>query len=209
MSHHVLTWQEQVLRIIQNRGGGGLQDIPAHTCFVSVTVWFPSFRTWLLTVRPINQQSILGILFLVGEQLHITALIVIIGVPAYRLLVCVCPKYLPNMLKWIGIGLPCCFIKTVAEIIIHSMWIPMQACRLHFHIKRSQFLSINETCSNISQLTNHKFFSHETNNFLVYLFPNSLQGFLVLLVFMTALEFAWAQASLRLKGLLIGIWYTS
>ena len=62
MFHHVLTWQEQVLRIIQNRGGGGLQDIPAHTCSVSVTVWFSSFRTWLLTVRPINQQSILGII---------------------------------------------------------------------------------------------------------------------------------------------------
>ena len=33
------------------------------------------------------------------------------------------------------------------------------------------------------------------------------QGFSHLLVFMTALEFICAQAPLRLKGLLIGVWY--
>ena len=163
-----------------------------------------------------NQCPSNWVLFLVGEQLHITALIVIIGVPAYRLLVRVCPKYLPNMLKRIGIGLLCCFVKTVAEIIIHSMLMGESQCKHvdYIHIDscyflRSQFLSINGTCSNISQLTNHKFFCHETNNFLVLLIPNILQGFSVLLVFMTALEFICAQAPLRLKGLLIGIWYAS
>ena len=37
--------------------------------------------------------------------------------------------------------------------------------------------------------------------------PNILQGFAFLLVFMSTLEFICAQAPLRLKGLLIGIWY--
>ena len=37
--------------------------------------------------------------------------------------------------------------------------------------------------------------------------PNVLQGLSFLLVFMTVLEFICAQAPLRLKGLLIGIWY--
>ena len=37
--------------------------------------------------------------------------------------------------------------------------------------------------------------------------PDALQGLSILLVFMTALEFICAQAPLRLKGLLIGVWY--
>ena len=37
--------------------------------------------------------------------------------------------------------------------------------------------------------------------------PNVLEGFAFLLVFMTMLEFICAQALLRLKGLLIVIWY--
>ena len=37
--------------------------------------------------------------------------------------------------------------------------------------------------------------------------PNVLQGLALLLVFLTTLEFICAQAPLRLKGLLIGIWY--
>ena len=37
--------------------------------------------------------------------------------------------------------------------------------------------------------------------------PNVLEGFAFLLVFMTMLEFICAQALLRIKGLLIVIWY--
>ena len=43
--------------------------------------------------------------------------------------------------------------------------------------------------------------------FILLLIPYLLQGLSFLLVFMTALEFICAQAPLRLKGLLIGIWY--
>ena len=39
--------------------------------------------------------------------------------------------------------------------------------------------------------------------------PDVLQGLAFILVFMTALEFICAQAPLRLKGLLIGLWYAS
>ena len=164
-----------------------------------------------------NQCPSNWVLLLVGEQLHIKALTVIIGVPVYRILVSACHKYLPNMLKRIGLGLLCCLIKTVAEIIIHAMLIGESQCiqvdNIHIdscYFLRSEFLSINGTCSNISQLTSHKFFCHETSNTLVLLLiPNILQGFSVLLIFMTTLEFICAQAPLRLKGLLIGLWYAS
>ena len=43
--------------------------------------------------------------------------------------------------------------------------------------------------------------------FLLLIIPYVLHGLAYLLVFMTALEFICAQAPLRLKGILIGIWY--
>ena len=42
---------------------------------------------------------------------------------------------------------------------------------------------------------------------MLLLIPEVLEGLFVLLVFMTALEFICAQAPLRLKGLLVGVWY--
>ena len=42
---------------------------------------------------------------------------------------------------------------------------------------------------------------------MILIIPQILQGLSYLLVFLTALEFICAQAPLRLKGLLIGIWY--
>ena len=45
--------------------------------------------------------------------------------------------------------------------------------------------------------------------YLIFILPSILQGLSFLLVFMTALEFICAQAPLRLKGLLIGLWYAT
>ena len=52
-------------------------------------------------------------------------------------------------------------------------------------------------------------FHCDQNNtpFILLLLPNVLQGLSFLLVFRTALEFICAQAPLRLKGLLISVWY--
>ena len=56
--------------------------------------------------------------------------------------------------------------------------------------------------------TNNLYYCEENNiPFLLLLIPNALQGLSILLVFITALEFICAQAPLRLKGLLIGVWY--
>ena len=69
-------------------------------------------------------------------------------------------------------------------------------------------LNINGTCFTISNLT-HNYFHCRFSNTGFLLFPlfNILEGLLYFLVFMTALEFICAQAPLRLKGLLIGVWY--
>ena len=69
-------------------------------------------------------------------------------------------------------------------------------------------ININNACVTIPNFTDGMY-SCKTNDipFLLLLIPNVLQGLSFLLVFMTALEFICAQAPLRLKGLLIGVWY--
>ena len=51
--------------------------------------------------------------------------------------------------------------------------------------------------------------TYNNTPFLLVIIPSILQGLAILLVFMTALEFICAQAPLRLKGLLIGLWYAT
>ena len=69
-------------------------------------------------------------------------------------------------------------------------------------------LNIDNTCTTISNATDNFSCCKQNNTpFLLLLIPYLLQSLSFLLVFMTALEFICAQAPLRLKGLLIGVWY--
>ena len=65
--------------------------------------------------------------------------------------------------------------------------------------------------SHVLQFHNHIEHCQPGNSiFLILLVvPQILQGLSFLLVFMSAIEFICAQAPLRLKGLLIGLWYAS
>jgi len=118
------------------------------------------------------------------------------------------------MLKRMGIGLFCCLVKEVSEIAIQSTMMGGEYCH-HFDnntIDSCYFLTselnINGTCLTISNWTDDYFHCHQDNtSFLLLLIPEVLEGLFVLLVFMTALEFICAQAPLRLKGLLVGVWY--
>ena len=118
------------------------------------------------------------------------------------------------MLKRMGIGLFCCLVKEVSEIAIQSTMVGGECCH-HFDnntIDSCYFLSsklnLNGTCLTISNLTDNYFHCCQANtSFLLLLIPGVLEGLFVLLVFMTALKFVCAQAPLRLKGLLVGVWY--
>ena len=149
---------------------------------------------------------------LAGDPMTITLITIIIGVPLYQLVfVRCCNKYIPNMLKRIGLGLLCCLLKEVAEIIIHATMFKGKVCNLAdenclvscYLINLRIF--INGTCSLLSEYQDYCELSNTP--FLLMIIPNVLQGLAFLLVFMTTLEFICAQAPLRLKGLLIGIWY--
>ena len=140
---------------------------------------------------------------------------VIIGVSLYEVVRKCCPNYNPSMLKRMGLGLFCCLIKEAITIIIQTTMNGNGSCK-HFDkntIDSCYFMSIdliiNGTCQSISNATNNLFYCDQNNTpFLLLLIPNILQGLSFFLVFMTALEFICAQAPLRLKGLLIGIWYS-
>ena len=148
-----------------------------------------------------------------------TVLTIIVGIPVYRFVfVRYLSKYLPNMLKRMGLGLLCCFIKELIIITIHATMtgsqpclhdiesVPMDRCFL-----QASKIVINETCLNFSTLAQSSHEVCELNNlpFLLVIIPCALHGLSLLFVFMTALEFICAQAPLRLKGLLIGLWYAA
>ena len=164
-----------------------------------------------------SQCPSLWVLALVGDPMYITIFTVIIGVPVYQfIIVRFGQRYLPNMLKRMGLGLLCCLIKEVFEIIIQTTMTGSGHCR---HVDNviidscyffASQLNINGTCSNVTELTHKQFFCDENNSpFLWMMVPSVLQGLSFLLVFMTVLEFISAQAPLRLKGFLIGLWYAS
>ena len=115
-----------------------------------------------------------------------------------------------------GLGLFCCFIKATLDLEI-GIQAAMTRGEYCDHLDNNMYdscyflscdLNINNACVTISNATNNLYSCKENNiPFLLLLIPNALQGLSILLVFMTALEFICAQAPLRLKGLLIGVWY--
>ena len=148
------------------------------------------------------------------EPVHPTFFFLILGVPMQNLISRCCRGHFPNMLKRMGLGLFCCLIKAALEIAAQATMTQGEYCD-HFHsnVYDSCYfltcdLNINNACVTISNVTNNLYSCKENNiPFLLLLIPNALQGLSILLVFMTALEFICAQAPLRLKGLLIGVWY--
>ena len=153
-------------------------------------------------------------LVILGDPMLLTFFTVLLGVPLHQLIKHWYKGIFPNMLKRMGLGLLCCFLKSVVEIIIQVTMTRGKECK-HFdkNIRDSCYflaieLDIDNTCTTISNATDNMFYCDQNDTpFILLLIPNLLQGLSFLLVFMTALEFICAQAPLRLKGLLIGIWY--
>ena len=154
------------------------------------------------------------ILMLTGDPMHLVTFIIIIGVPIHQLLMLrYCKIYLPNMLKRMGTGLFCCLLKGIADLIIqavnsdsHPECIQSaESTLVSCYILKMQVIE-NKTCSSYN-LFPHNDCALQNGPFLLLIIPNLLQGLASLLVFLTALEFICAQAPLRLKGILIGVWY--
>ena len=149
------------------------------------------------------------------DPMHFTLLVIIFGIPIYQLSTRCCQNYNPNMLKRMGIGVFLCLIKVVVEISMQATLASGIECQ-HFDntssVDSCYFLTseinISGSCQTISNVTDNFFYCNQNDTpYFLLIIPNILQGLSYLLVFMTALEFICAQAPLRLKGLLVGVWY--
>ena len=118
--------------------------------------------------------------------------------------------WIPNMLTRLGFGVLLSFMQELAGIFIawgaldakcHDKYLPVRSC----FINNVQFI-VNGTCQ---QIHSYDYCTAGDEYFLWLLIPLFFNSLSYLLVFMTALEFICAQAPLRMKGLLIGIWYAS
>ena len=148
---------------------------------------------------------------LAGDPMTIVLITITVGVPLYQLLFVHCCKkfykYIPNMLKLMT-GKD---QQNYSKIIHATTMIEEKSCKLAdenclvscylINLK----INVNGTCSVLSEYQDYCGLNNTP--FLLMIIPNVLQGLAFLLVYMTTLEFICAQAPLRLKGLLIGIWY--
>ena len=143
------------------------------------------------------------------------SLVIIITVPILHYVILPhFQSHLPNMLRRLGFCLSVIFIQELIGIVIVMIaslkynntcpWSDLKASLRDCYLKNTPFL-FNNTCRAIH--TDYQWCGEGDALFLSLLLPAVLRSFSYQLGFMTALEFICAQAPLRVKGLLIGIWY--
>ena len=147
--------------------------------------------------------------------MNLTTIVIFIGIPLYQQINArYRQRYIPNIFKRMGLGLLCCLLKVIIELTLQvtqqfhateqcrNNVIPLVNC--YRIISKVKF---NQTCVSAFSIEDCR---PGNSIFLILLVvPQVLQGLSFLLVFLSAIEFICAQAPLRLKGLLIGLWYAS
>ena len=129
-------------------------------------------------------------------------------------------RFVPNLFKRLGIGLMLLFMQELAGILIawKARENNFEHCYSSNHsvpdvsncFKSRVMFIVNGSCQAINRNYRHHCEGDSVSSvFLWILIPQFLRSLTYLLVFMTALEFICAQAPLRMKGILIGIWYAT
>ena len=162
------------------------------------------------------------LLLIVLNPLHISNLVVVVGIPLYRLMINKCSRYIKKvrMLTKMWIGLYLSLVQVVLYIIVvinhdrqywseHSWtgciinnsslyrYNPDHLC----YIIRYGF-TFNGSCQSIKD-------NPVDNTEIWFIIPQLLNGLSSLLVSMTVFEFICAQAPRTTQGLLIGLWYAT
>ena len=161
-------------------------------------------------------------LILVMNPEHVTLLVILIGIPLFHFLIKKhFAKYTPNLLKRVQIGLFICLIREGIYPIISLLTASTTIISKCYVNELYYFEMDNTSITTLCLLANTKAVVNGTcetvcrsvpthdNLFLLLIIPQILHGFTYLLVFMTVLEFICAQAPYTMKGLLIGIWYST
>ena len=153
------------------------------------------------------------LLLVVINPQHLNALVIVVGIPLYRLVI---RKVFPCfrrvlMLTRMWVGLYLSLVQVILYIVIVVNHSPDQWQHHHSIASRASPTS-NCYYIRLGIERNHtwKVFTDPIDNiYLFFTIPQFLNGLSSLLVFMTALEFICAQAPRTTQGLLIGVWYAS
>ena len=161
------------------------------------------------------------LLLIVLNPLHISNLVVVVGIPLYRLIINKCSRYIKKvrMLTKMWIGLYLSLVQVVLYIIVvinhdSKYWSEHNflSCVLNgpsYHYSpddvcykiRSEHVFNYTTCKSTDNPVD--------NTYLWFIIPQLLNGLSSLLVSMTVFEFICAQAPRTTQGLLIGLWYAT
>ena len=166
---------------------------------------------------PSNEQ----LLLITGNPQHIQLLVVLIGVPLLEIFKKYFPRIMPKMLVRIWIGLFTSLLAQAAVTGCSLLPVATQTQPLCSDIQHYFKASLINRCvqnnifteANLSSLPYLNSQPTENSQTMVAVYlsivPHVLHGISYLLVFMTTLEFICAQSPNSMKGLLIGIWYST
>ena len=125
-------------------------------------------------------------------------------------------RYVPNLFKRLGIGLSLILLQELVGIII--VWRANEefvepfcnSTRIDECLIGRFYFNKNGVCAASHQVKQSQCDGEAVSSlFLWILIPQLIRSVAYLIVFTTALEFICAQAPLRMKGLLVGIWYAT
>ena len=166
------------------------------------------------------------LLLIVLNPLHISTLVVVVGIPLYRLIINKCSRYIKKvrMLTKMWIGLYLSLVQVVLYIIVvinHDSNYWSEHSSVASCSSKNQFFRYNpeDLCHKMrfsnNNIINYYNISCEStdnpvdNTYLWFIIPQLLNGLSSLLVSMTVFEFICAQAPRTTQGLLIGLWYAT
>ena len=161
------------------------------------------------------------LLLIVLNPLHMSTLVVVVGIPLYRLIINKCSRYIKKvrMLTKMWMGLYLSLVQVVLNIIVvinhdSKYWLQHSSVDCTLNNDQYNYYSPEEECYhdrfgfivNISCETTD---NPVDNTYLWFIIPQLLNGLSSLLVSMTVFEFICAQAPRTTQGLLIGLWYAT
>ena len=155
------------------------------------------------------------------NPLHLSTLVVVVGIPLYRLIINKCSRYIKKvrMLSKMWMGLYLSLVQVVFYIIVvinHDSKYWLQHSSVACVSNNSQYYRYNpeDVCLKIRFGYNFNTSCATTDNpvdntYLWFIIPQLLNGLSSLFVSMIMFEFICAQAPRTTQGLLIGLWYAT
>ena len=160
------------------------------------------------------------LLLIVFNPLHMSTLVVVVGIPLYRLIINKCSCYIKKvrLLTKMWMGLHLSLVQVVFYIIVvinhdSKYWLQHSsvACVLNTgqYYRYSADVVCCKTRLGITFNASCQTDNPVDNTYLWFIIPQFLNGLSSLLVSMTVFEFICAQAPRTTQGLLIGLWYAT